>query len=112
MFSGHEPVNRARGCEYDGYERTIDSPYRSLRHKIETGPPAPGLTEAITGVGCRLAVTRDHEPGTPPPARAVMARGSRPAGTAAPLIPMMMGGTSHGDGQKQPGPDAPPSVRE
>ena len=99
MFSGHEPVNRARGCEYYGYERTIDSRIRSLRHKIETGPPAPGLTEAVTGVGCRLAVTRYHEPGTPPPARPSWPAEAGPAGTAAPLIPMMMGGLSRGDRQ-------------
>jgi DNA-binding response OmpR family regulator len=69
VFSRYELINRARGYEYDGYERTIDSHIRNLRHKIDIGPHVPGLIETVTGAGYRLAVTRDHPPGTPPAAR-------------------------------------------
>jgi DNA-binding response OmpR family regulator len=69
VYSRYELINRARGYEYDGYERTIDSHIRNLRHKIDTGPDAPGLIETVTGAGYRLAITRDHQPATPPAAR-------------------------------------------
>jgi DNA-binding response OmpR family regulator len=78
VFSRYELINRARGYEYDGYERTIDSHIRNLRHKIEPDPHAPGLIETVTGAGYRLAITRDRQPGTPQaawlPARAATPR--------------------------------------
>ena len=64
VYSRYELVNRARGYEYEGYERTIDSHIRNLRHKIESDPHAPGLIETVTGAGYRLAITRDRQPGT------------------------------------------------
>ena len=60
VFSRYELINRTRGYEYDGYERTVDSHIRNLRHKIEPDPHAPALIETVTGAGYRLAVTRDH----------------------------------------------------
>jgi DNA-binding response OmpR family regulator len=65
VFSRYELVNRVRGYEYRGYERTIDSHIRNLRRKIETSPHAPQLIDTITGTGYRLAVTRDHAPAQP-----------------------------------------------
>jgi DNA-binding response OmpR family regulator len=62
VFSRYELVNRARGYEYQGYERTIDSHIRNLRRKIETSPHGPKLIDTITGAGYRLAVTRDRVP--------------------------------------------------
>jgi len=41
VFSRYELANRARGCEYEGCERTIDSRIRNLRQKIETDPMPP-----------------------------------------------------------------------
>jgi DNA-binding response OmpR family regulator len=63
VYSRYELINRTRGYEYDGYERTIDSHVRNLRHKIEPDPHAPALVETVTGAGYRLAVTRDRPPG-------------------------------------------------
>jgi len=60
VFSRYELVNRVRGYEYQGYERTIDSHIRNLRHKIETDPHAPQLIDTVTGTGYRLAITRDR----------------------------------------------------
>jgi DNA-binding response OmpR family regulator len=62
VYSRYELVNRVRGYEYQGYERTIDSHIRNLRHKIETNPHAPKIIDTVTGTGYRLAVTRDHNP--------------------------------------------------
>ena len=60
VYSRYELVNRLRGYEYQGYERTIDSHIRNLRRKIETSPHAPRLIDTVTGAGYRLAVPRDH----------------------------------------------------
>jgi DNA-binding response OmpR family regulator len=68
VFTRYELVNRARGYEYEGYERTIDSHIRNLRRKIDAGPGAPGLIETVTGTGYRLAVARDRTPARPPAA--------------------------------------------
>jgi DNA-binding response OmpR family regulator len=67
VYSRYELINRTRGYEYDGYERTIDSHIRNLRQKIETDPHAPRLVETVTGAGYRLAVTRDHQPAAAAP---------------------------------------------
>ena len=42
VFTRYELVNRARGYEYEGYERTIDSHIRNLRRKIDTDPAGQG----------------------------------------------------------------------
>ncbi len=66
VFSRYELINRIRGYEFEGYERTVDSHIRNLRHKIERDPRSPALVETVIGVGYRLAATRDtHRPDTP-----------------------------------------------
>lgn len=57
VFSRYELVNRVRGYEFAGYERTIDSHVKNLRHKL--GPSGQGIVETVIGVGYRLGVTRD-----------------------------------------------------
>jgi DNA-binding response OmpR family regulator len=61
VYSRYELINRTRGYEYDGYERTIDSHIRNLRHKIESDPHAPALIQTVTGAGYRLTLTRDKQ---------------------------------------------------
>ena len=62
VFSRYELINRVRGYEYEGYERTVDSHIRNLRHKIESDPHTPRLIETVTGAGYRLALTQDRMP--------------------------------------------------
>lgn len=57
VFSRYELVNRVRGYEFAGYERTIDSHVKNLRHKV--GPNGSAIVETVVGVGYRLGVTRD-----------------------------------------------------
>lgn len=57
VFSRYELVNRVRGYEYAGYERTIDSHVKNLRHKL--GPDGADLVETVLGVGYRLRMRRD-----------------------------------------------------
>ena len=59
VFSRYELINRVRGYDFEGYERTVDSHIRNLRQKIEAPPPAPRLIETVIGVGYRFTATRD-----------------------------------------------------
>jgi len=56
-FSRYELVNRVRGYEFAGYERSIDSHVKNLRHKL--GPEGAGVVETVVGVGYRLGLHRD-----------------------------------------------------
>ncbi len=57
-FSRYELVNRVRGYEFAGYERSIDSHVKNLRHKL--GPEGAMIVETVTGVGYRLGVSHDR----------------------------------------------------
>jgi DNA-binding response OmpR family regulator len=58
VFSRYELVNRIRGYEYAGYERTIDSHVKNLRHKL--GVSGADVLETVLGVGYRLRLRRDE----------------------------------------------------
>jgi DNA-binding response OmpR family regulator len=58
VFSRAELVNRVRGYEFAGYERTIDSHVKNLRHKL--GDDGAQIIETVLGVGYRLGLARDH----------------------------------------------------
>jgi DNA-binding response OmpR family regulator len=59
VYSRYELINSVRGYEFEGYERTIDSHVKNLRHKIERDPQKPKLVETVLGVGYRLGVRAD-----------------------------------------------------
>jgi len=56
-FSRYELVNRVRGYEFAGYERSMDSHVKNLRHKL--GPDGAQVVETVVGVGYRLGLRRD-----------------------------------------------------
>ena len=58
-LSRYELINRVRGYEFDGYERTIDSHVKNLRRKIERDPRDPMIVVTIVGVGYRLGLIAD-----------------------------------------------------
>jgi two-component system alkaline phosphatase synthesis response regulator PhoP len=58
VYSRYELVNRVRGYEFAGYERTIDSHVKNLRHKL--GAPGNDVVETVLGVGYRLGWSRDR----------------------------------------------------
>jgi len=60
VSSRYELINRVRGYEFDGYERTVDSHIKNLRRKIETDPAHPLIVQTVTGVGYRLGIDRDR----------------------------------------------------
>ena len=57
-FSRYELVNRVRGYEFAGYERSMDSHVKNLRHKL--GPDGVQIVETVVGVGYRLGLRRDQ----------------------------------------------------
>ncbi len=60
VFSRSELVNRVRGYEFDGYERTVDSHIKNLRRKVEPDPHDPTVVETVLGAGYRLGLSRDR----------------------------------------------------
>ena len=60
VCSRYELINRVRGYEFDGYERTVDSHVKNLRRKIEPDPAHPTIVQTVTGVGYRLGIDRDR----------------------------------------------------
>ena len=60
VYSRYELINRVRGYEFDGYERTVDSHVKNLRRKIESDSSQPVIVQTVTGVGYRLGLNRDH----------------------------------------------------
>jgi DNA-binding response OmpR family regulator len=59
VYSRLELINRARGYEFEGYERTIDSHVKNLRRKIEHDPHDPQIVQTVLGVGYRLGLQKD-----------------------------------------------------
>jgi two-component system alkaline phosphatase synthesis response regulator PhoP len=58
VYSRYELVNRVRGYEFAGYERSIDSHVKNLRHKF--GADGTAVIETVYGVGYRLGLRRDR----------------------------------------------------
>jgi DNA-binding response OmpR family regulator len=59
VYSRLELINRVRGYEFEGYERSTDSHIKNLRRKIESDPRNPRLVVTVLGGGYRLAVDLD-----------------------------------------------------
>src|ERR1700722_14492266 len=59
VYSRYELINRVRGYEFEGYERTVDSHVKNLRRKIEADPSAPQIVETVLSAGYRLGLNRD-----------------------------------------------------
>ena len=60
VYSRFELINRVRGYEFEGYERTVDSHVKNLRRKVEADPGSPKVIRTVLGAGYRLGVCRDR----------------------------------------------------
>jgi DNA-binding response OmpR family regulator len=59
VYSRFELINKVRGYEFEGYERTVDSHVKNLRRKLEEDPGSPRVIVTVLGGGYRLGLTRD-----------------------------------------------------
>jgi DNA-binding response OmpR family regulator len=59
VYSRFELINKVRGYEFEGYERTVDSHVKNLRRKIEDDHGSPGIILTVLGGGYRLGLARD-----------------------------------------------------
>jgi DNA-binding response OmpR family regulator len=59
VYSRYEIINRVRGYEFEGYERTVDSHVKNLRRKVEADPSSPRVVQTVLGGGYRLGLHRD-----------------------------------------------------
>lgn len=59
VYSRFELINRVRGYEFEGYERTIDSHIKNLRQKIERDSRQPEIVLTVLSGGYRLGLERD-----------------------------------------------------
>src|SRR4029079_5749302 len=59
VYSRFELINRVRGYEFEGYERTVDSHVKNLRRKVEEDPGNPKIVQTVLSGGYRLALARD-----------------------------------------------------
>jgi DNA-binding response OmpR family regulator len=59
VYSRYELINRVRGYEFEGYERTVDSHVKNLRRKVEADPSSPSIVVTVLGGGYRLGLARD-----------------------------------------------------
>ena len=57
VLSRAELINRVRGYEFEGYERTIDSHVKNLRHKL--GDSEHLVVVTVVGFGYRLGLPAD-----------------------------------------------------
>ena len=51
-------IEKGRGYDYEGLERTVDSHIKNLRHKLEEAGAVADLIETVFGVGYRLRVAQ------------------------------------------------------
>ena len=58
VYSRYELINRVRGNEFEGQERTVDSHVKNLRGKVED-PGSPRIVQTVLGRGYRLGLARD-----------------------------------------------------
>jgi DNA-binding response OmpR family regulator len=59
VYSRFELINKVRGYEFEGYERTVDSHVKNLRRKIEEDAGSPVIIQTVLGGGYRLGLARD-----------------------------------------------------
>ena len=59
VYSRFELINRVRGYEFEGYERTVDSHVKNLRRKIGDDPGSPAVIQTVLGGGYRLGLAGD-----------------------------------------------------
>ncbi len=55
VFSREHLVEKAFGMDYEGFDRTIDTYIKTIRHKIEDNPKEPKYIITIYGTGYKFS---------------------------------------------------------
>lgn len=55
VLSREQLITSALGHEYEGYDRTIDTHIKNIRHKIEKDPKAPNYIQTVYGAGYKFS---------------------------------------------------------
>lgn len=55
VFSRAELIEKALGCDFEGFDRTIDVHILNLRHKLEPDPGHPKYIKTVYGAGYKLS---------------------------------------------------------
>lgn len=58
VFSRSDLIEKVKGIEFDGLDRSIDSHVKNLRHKIEGDPKAPNYILTVHGTGYRFGYSK------------------------------------------------------
>ena len=59
VYTRYELINRVRGKEFGGQQRTVDTHVKNLRGKVEENPGSPRIVQTVLGRGYRLGLARD-----------------------------------------------------
>lgn len=54
VFTREQLINKAFGLDYEGFERTVDTHIKNIRHKIEDNPRKPEYILTVYGVGYKF----------------------------------------------------------
>ncbi len=54
VFTKMQLIEKAQGCAFEGYERTVDSHVRNLRRKTEADPANPRYILTVYGTGYKF----------------------------------------------------------
>ena len=54
VLSREQLIKASFGYDYEGFDRTIDTHIKNIRHKIEDNPKAPKYIQTVYGVGYRF----------------------------------------------------------
>lgn len=54
VFSREQLIDLSFGYDYDGFDRTIDTHIKNIRHKIEDNPKSPNYIQTVYGAGYKF----------------------------------------------------------
>lgn len=70
IFPRSELIHNVQGCDFEGYDRTVDTHIKNLRKKIAAVLPGEETIQSVYGVGYKLKITETvSEIAAPEPVR-------------------------------------------
>lgn len=60
VITREEIIDKVFGYQFEGYERTVDTHIKNLRHKLKDEPKSPMFIQTVHGVGYRFCGIKDE----------------------------------------------------